>query len=97
MHHHLVCLFALLSFSAGAATLQLNQSQGRFQIIQVSDMRADQYLLDSQTGRVWRMVCGSYEAATTNSDGAATERKCAGHMWQEEHVEHLPASKAKAP
>jgi hypothetical protein len=41
---------------------------GRFQLIQLSDMRRDQFLLDSQTGKVWQRVCMS-EGPTANDCG----------------------------
>lgn len=35
----------------------LSASGGRFVFGQVSEARRDQYLLDTQTGRMWRPVC----------------------------------------
>lgn len=32
---------------------------GRFQLIQLSDMRQDQFLLDTQTGRLWQLSADS--------------------------------------
>lgn len=34
-------------------------SGGRFQIVQISDYRRDQYLIDTETGNIWSMVCAS--------------------------------------
>lgn len=34
---------------------------GRFQILQISDMRRDQYMIDTQTGNLWSSTCISKE------------------------------------
>lgn len=43
----------------------LSSENGRFVLGQLSDMRADRFLLDTQTGRVWQLV--SY--TPTDKDG----------------------------
>lgn len=35
----------------------LSSSGGRFVFGQVSEYRRDQYMIDTQTGRLWQMVC----------------------------------------
>lgn len=32
---------------------------GRYQLVQLGQMRRDQYLLDTATGRLWTVVCGA--------------------------------------
>lgn len=32
-------------------------SDGRFELVQLGEMRADQFLLDTKTGRVWKRLC----------------------------------------
>ena len=39
---------------------------GRFQLIQLSDYRRDQYMIDSDTGKVWHLVCVSEAIKVTN-------------------------------
>lgn len=41
----------------------LSSPGGRFVFGQIGLARADQYLLDTTTGRVWRLVCTSRDAA----------------------------------
>lgn len=36
----------------------LSAPGGRYVFGQISNLRRDQYLLDTQTGRMWRTVCG---------------------------------------
>lgn len=33
------------------------QASGRFQLVQISEFRKDQYLVDTQTGQIWSHVC----------------------------------------
>lgn len=55
----------LACFSAQAQTdpapqrAALGAPGGRFVFGQVSDFRRDQYLLDTQTGRLWQKVCAA--------------------------------------
>lgn len=46
----------------------LNSSQGRYAFGQVSDYRKDQYMLDTQTGRLWRMTCVATAADKNSKD-----------------------------
>lgn len=53
---------AIISSAASAqpaadAIGQLSAAGGRYVFGQISAMRRDQYLLDTQTGRVWQLVC----------------------------------------
>jgi hypothetical protein len=45
-----------LSNAADVAKAPLAAPGGRFVLGQISDARADEYLLDTQTGKVWRIV-----------------------------------------
>lgn len=51
--------FLLINFCNAADGLRpgpLASGGGRFVLGQISDARADEYLLDTQTGKVWRIV-----------------------------------------
>lgn len=39
---------------------------GRFELVQLGSSRADQFLLDSQTGKIWRSVCAFTSANNSN-------------------------------
>lgn len=56
---------------------------GRFQLIQLSQMRADQFLLDTQTGKIWQRVC-------LKSEG----EQCQLEVWKIQVVEYVNADKA---
>jgi hypothetical protein len=47
----------LISSLVYAGKSNTGTNSGRFQLIQLSDMRRDQYLLDTQTGKLWTNVC----------------------------------------
>ena len=34
-----------------------HREKGRYQLVQLSDMRRDQFMVDTQTGRLWEVVC----------------------------------------
>lgn len=51
--------FVLVSIASTAFGAGKKSENGRFQIVQISDMRRDQYLIDSQTGTLWTSVCVS--------------------------------------
>lgn len=46
----------LASFAFASDTNVLSSNSGRYVYGQLSSMRADQYLLDTKTGRLWNMV-----------------------------------------
>jgi hypothetical protein len=57
----LACLFAGLAFAAGAAAQEsrsdlFSQQPGRYQIVINPQMRADTFLLDTATGKVWQLI-----------------------------------------
>jgi hypothetical protein len=52
-------LFALIAVSASAQMSQpavLSVTGGRYVFGQISSMRADQFMLDTQTGRLWQLA-----------------------------------------
>ena len=53
-------LFAAISSHAQTSqppSVVLNSANGRFAFGQVGTFRSDQYLLDTQTGRLWKVSC----------------------------------------
>jgi len=54
---------------------------GRYQFVQVSEFRRDQYLIDTETGRVWQMVCAE-----------ANKSECTQSILQEIFVQNNPKS-----
>ncbi len=68
MNHKTFWLFLIISallcsnpsfaknLKAGEST-----SNGRFQVLQLSEFRKDQILIDSQTGNLWRYSCANGE------------------------------------
>lgn len=59
---------------ASAAPSPRGTSGGRYQLVQISEYRRDQYLLDTQTGRLWGKVCGKNDE----------KGECAFYYWSEE-------------
>jgi hypothetical protein len=51
----IIFLFSINAFAQ--KNTNTGTSGGRFQLIQLSDFRRDQYLLDTQTGKMWTKVC----------------------------------------
>ncbi len=74
-----ILLACLISVSAAA---QEKTSGGRFQLIQLSNMRRDQYMIDTQTGKVWAKVC----TAPIGDD-------CDASAWTLNDVEGITASR----
>ncbi|MGE4131883.1 MAG: hypothetical protein AB7F86_09605 [Bdellovibrionales bacterium] len=50
-------IFALLLAIPGHAQQNTSTGDGRFQLIQLSSMARDQFLLDTRTGKVWQRRC----------------------------------------
>lgn len=74
----------LSSVSNGAEPAKATPSSGRFQLVQLSSMRSDQYLLDTQTGKMWSRECWG-ELSANNS-------QCSFAPWIEESIEGITAS-----
>jgi hypothetical protein len=53
---HIPCMAADAVKVQPPAQKTLAAANGRFVLGQISEYRSDQYLLDTQTGRVWRIV-----------------------------------------
>lgn len=63
-----LCLAACVPVSAQELTVKqgekvLSSEGGRYVFGQVSDARRDQYMLDTKTGRLWRVVSAKYKNA----------------------------------
>lgn len=43
---------------------------GRFQLIQLSDFRSDQFLIDTETGKIWQPVCTKLATDGSHCDGS---------------------------
>jgi hypothetical protein len=75
-------IFSIILFSA-CEKAQKEPKNDRFKLMQISDFRRDQYLLDSATGRLWVKVCSD-----VGKDGM-----CAGvSYWQRELVQNIDGS-----
>lgn len=87
MNSNAVLLCLALMFMAGSVSAQAPTKQtspstpGRFQLVQLGDSRTDQYLLDTQTGRVWHTACATPSETAVN--------KCAREMFDELEVSGL--------
>lgn len=55
-----------LAFAEPGTTLG---GSGRYTFGQISSFRSDQYMLDTQTGRVWKMVCLVPGTGSCNKEG----------------------------
>lgn len=58
IHFSIILLSVAMGSHAATPKPTNDPNNGRFVFSQISDMRADQYLLDTQTGRVWVIVVG---------------------------------------
>lgn len=75
----------MLAFLLFSEMLLAQSKDGRFQIIQLGTMRRDQFLLDTQTGKVWQPTC------LHGSTGA----DCEYAAFMQTEVEGISASKDK--
>lgn len=69
----LVLLSLLLLVLTTPVHAQEKTSGGRFQLIQLSNMRRDQYMLDTQTGKIWSKVCLVTHAGNCEKDAWLAE------------------------
>lgn len=53
----LACISYANAQTANSSGAVLSSSTGRFVFGQISDYKSDQFMLDTQTGRVWQIVC----------------------------------------
>jgi uncharacterized ParB-like nuclease family protein len=77
----MLIILPTLSFANKSNT---GTSNGRFQLIQLSDMRADQYMIDTQTGKIWNRSC---------SIPSETMGGCEVGSWYPEDVVDITISK----
>lgn len=64
---------------------------GRFQLIQLGEYRRDQFLIDTETGRIWNSIC----VVTGSPDPKKASSECQGTLaWEEMYVENLHTLKA---
>jgi len=75
MAKNLILIMLLFSPTSFGAAKNTSTVAGRYQLIQLSDMRRDQFLLDTQTGKIWSRTC----AVSTDAD-------CSISYWSEELV-----------
>ena len=51
-------IIAIFSFQAWSKSKSVVKGEvGRFKIIQLGNLRRDQFLLDTEAGKIWRSVC----------------------------------------
>ena len=82
MIKQLILISILFPISAQAQkALNTSTAGGRFQVIQLSDFRRDQYLLDTQTGKMWSKNC----LVSSGED-------CAYSAWRPEAIEGITHS-----
>lgn len=97
---------AVLIFSAALQSTALAQAPsgykkgvgtvatgGRFQLIQLSEYRRDQYMIDTATGRVWEPVCSGTLNASSICEGTVRFREVAIENLSDWKDVPLPAPK----
>lgn len=80
-----IVLLILVSVTAlsDEKPFNVHTTGGRFQLIQLSSMRRDQYLIDTQTGQVWSSTC-------LIPDGPSPA--CGYTAWMKEDIEGITLS-----
>lgn len=78
-----ILIFGLFFTSLVSAKEAAPGQPGRYQLIQLGTFRSDQYLLDTQTGKVWRHICAI--------DGKQ-QGECDFLYWQSQTVENLTST-----
>lgn len=85
MKNIVLTLSILISpYTLAASKTPSSTSGGRFQLLQLSDMRRDQYLVDTQTGKMWRQSCYI---------NGADASECAYSAWTLVDIETISASR----
>ncbi len=79
-------VIGLSSYAHADGPHNVHTSDGRYQLIQLSQMRADQFLLDTQTGKIWQRQCQI--AGPTSSD-------CLLEAWTLNNVEGITIQKSQ--
>lgn len=80
-----IFLFLVSSIAFAGKSNTGTSGGGRFQIIQLSDMRRDQYLLDTQTGKIWSKTCAI---------SGAVPPDCELEAWMQDNVVGVNISEA---
>lgn len=75
---------AFLSLLPSFASAQVSSSGGRFQVLQLSTMRRDQVMIDSQTGKIWNRTCMVMEG-----------ENCIFSAWVLDNIEGVTTTKAE--
>jgi hypothetical protein len=78
-------LISLIVLMALPAAAQKASKDGRFQVLQISNMRRDQILIDTQTGKMWHYTC----LVRDSSDAS----ECASSAWMADEIEGITKSK----
>lgn len=71
----LIFITVLFSSATFAKSNNTGTSSGRYQIIQLSEMARHQYMIDTQTGKIWNKVCAVFDST-----------ECASSAWVPEDV-----------
>jgi hypothetical protein len=79
-------LIFILIISPLSANAKVKTEGGRFQLIQLNEMRRDQFMIDTQTGELWQRLCLS--PGTQSGD-------CDAYVWRKEIIEGVTLSSAK--
>lgn len=82
MRFTIILLITLVS----SAVFAQNKSggSGRYQVLQLSNMRRDQVMIDTQTGKIWHSTC-----LVSSGD------ECAYEAWLMDEVEGVTKSRAE--
>lgn len=73
----------LLTASISSADQKHSGSRdGRFQVVQISEYRRDQFLIDTHTGTLWKSICGQKEGDD-----------CTYSYWSKEDIEGITATR----
>lgn len=75
---------ALFLLGASSVHNDGGNDSGRFKLMQLSDFRSDQYMLDTHTGKIWRAIC----VISTGTDGTG----CGYLVWREMDVENISST-----
>ncbi len=80
-----ICLILLPIYSFAQKKQNVGSTGGRFQIVQISDFRRDQFLIDTNTGRLWTQTCAK--------PSKPTPAECGLYVWQEEMIDDISVPK----
>jgi hypothetical protein len=80
----LIALLSVLQPSyAGENSKSYGTTGGRFQLVQLGDQARFQYLVDTQTGKMWRGVCGHNKPSG----------ECDYSVWTVEEIEGITVTR----